>query len=365
MSDNNVIRIDLDEIKSRKTIILSATDLQLRSIKSLLGLTDNRIESLGNEIYKLSVSSKKVSAPKILEEITFGVATGRSKPTNIQLLDFDNSEKFYEDSRSGKSYKIISDEFSDFRNRELYKGFQLIEHKWRQMIVTTYAAQNKPISKPGRYSKRASDHAISTYELTEFLEQFLYAPASEGYIRRQWQESETKSEDDVIRIMNLKQRDELNFALTVDDLETIRNRRNQCMHFRVITSQEYEEVVPLINEYLKLQSLEEFRKAVAVPFAEILKQTQKSILSIVKGLDLVPTIGTPFQDKFNVPRIAFPAFTTPVFPTSPIFPVMPSGLSGLFRDYEDESKNDDMTEVEESSTDEHEEDEQDPKKGGK
>ena len=137
------------------------------------------------------------------------------------------------------------------------------------------------------------------------------------------------------------------------------------MHFRVITSQEYEEVVPLINEYLKLQSLEEFRKAVAVPFAEILKQTQKSILSIVKGLDLVPTIGTPFQDKFNVPRIAFPAFTTPVFPTSPIFPVMPSGLSGLFRDYEDESKNDDMTEVEESSTDEHEEDEQDPKKGGK
>lgn len=341
MTKDEVIRIDLDEIKSRKTIMLSATAVQIRSIKNLLNLTNDRVESLGNDIYKLSISSKKVPVPEVLDEITFGIATGRSKPKNIQMLDFDNSEKFYEDSRIGKGFKIISDEFSDLRNRELYKGFQLIEHKWRQIIVTIYSAQNKPIGKPGRYSKRASDHAISTYELTEFLEQFLYAPASEDYMRRQWQESKLKSEDEVIRIVNLKQRDELSFGLTVDELETIRNRRNQCMHFRVITTQEYEEVVPLINEYLRLQSLKEFRKAVSVPFAEMIEQTQKNIRSLVQKLGVVPTIGTPFQQKFTVPTINFPTITTPVFPTFP--PISPD-IFGLFRNDENEPDASDKTE---------------------
>ncbi len=333
MVNDKVISIDLNENKSRKTIILSATTEQVCSIKTLLTLMDDRVESLGNDIYKLSISSKKVLVSKVLEKVTFGVATGKLKPKKIQIPDFDNSEKFYEDSRVGKGYKIISDEFSDLRNRELYKGFQLIEHKWRQIIVTTYAAQNKPISKPGRYSKKASDHAISTYELTEFLEQFLYAPASEAYMRKQWQESKSKSEDDVMRIVNLKQRDELNFGLTVDELNIIRNRRNQCMHFRVITSQEYKEVVPLINEYLRLQSLKEFINVASASLAQMIKQTQKSMSEMVQRLGVMSTIGTPFQQKFSMPDINFPVITNSAFST---LSVISPDIFGPFRSDEDE-----------------------------
>lgn len=308
MAEEHVIHIDLDEIRSRKTVVLTASSAQIRSIKKLLSLADNRVESLGDGIYKLTVSSSKVLVPKILEEMTLNDISRKSKPKRKRLPDFVNSEKFYAGSRVSRGYKIISDEFSDIRNRELYKGFQLIEHKWRQAIVIAYSQQNKQVDKPVRYKKKASDHAISTYELTEFFEQFLYAPASEEYKRKQWRLSTTKTEDDMMRIANLKQLNEIGFGLDPAKLETIRDRRNQCMHFRIVTNQEYVETVPLINEYLQSQAWKEFTtkltKTASVSLQEAVAQAQEAARAVIEGLAL---------SKFTMPTI--PKITMPNLPS--------------------------------------------------
>lgn len=71
--------------------------------------------------------------------------------------------------------------------------------------------------------------------LSDFFEQFLFTPASEDYIREQWRKNEIKTEEDVIRISSLRRLHEIGMKMTEEELRTIQRRRNQCMHFRVIT----------------------------------------------------------------------------------------------------------------------------------
>ena len=278
-----VIKINLDNLKSQRHIVLYASDRQIEEIKTLVGLKDNNAKKVGDNLYELSISSIKVSGLAILDGITLGDISGEPKPRMVDLIDFNKSEEFYEGSRKKKGYKIVSDEFSDDRNRNLYKGFQAIESKWRTLILSTYSNRKEKTPKSKYHNKRSSDHAISTYGLTGFFELFLYQPASELYMRNIWKSS-NKTEDDVIRISNLKQINELGFGLNKEELEIIRQRRNQCMHFRVITQREYEEVVPIINKYLKKDEWNRFVVSFKATTDEMMKRLIPDMNNITNAM---------------------------------------------------------------------------------
>lgn len=282
MSEEKIV-IDLKALKSQRHIVLSASNKQIEEIKILIGIKDGNVKKISDDIYELSIPSVGISGEAILDYVTLGDISGESKPKIVDLIDFNNSEEFYKGSRNNKGYKIISDEFSDDRNRNLYKGFQAIESKWRTLILSAYSDRKENIPKSKYHNKKSSDHVISTYGLTDFFELFLYQPASENYMRKVWQSS-SKTEDDVIRISNLNQMDELNFGLDKEELEIIRKRRNQCMHFRVITRREYEEVVPIINKYLKKDEWSRFVISFKSATDDLMKKLIPDISSITSSM---------------------------------------------------------------------------------
>lgn len=247
MSGDNV-EIFTKNFKGRRSIVVFANGNQIEEIKKLIGLKDSGVKRECDNLYSLCVTSKEVERVKILNEITLGDMKG--KDALIKLLDFENSKEFYKKSRCKSGYKIVSDEFSNEINRELYNAFQTIEIKFRKYILSAYIEKGEKIPNSMHYRKELSDHAISVYELSDFFESFLYQPASDLYKKKTWNNC-SKTEEDVIKISKLKQMDELGFCLDKGELEIIRKIRNQCMHFRVTTIGEYEEVAPILNKYLK------------------------------------------------------------------------------------------------------------------
>lgn len=263
---DKAIHINLDEIKNRKTVIVFASTAQLKTIQKDLSISDRNIKNPGDGVYELTLNSIKVQSPEIATpNMSVNQLMGESVDT-MDMFDFKGSKEFYAKAAKKKSYKIISDDYSDLRNQELYKGFQLIERGWRKLVLTWNIKHN--VATEPKNSK-AYDHAISTYTLSDFFEQFLFASASEDYIREQWRKNETKTEDDVIRISGLKRLHEIDMKMTEDELRTIQKRRNQCMHFRVITREEYDESIALINKYL----IEEIKK-------DFMDKTMESIKAI-------------------------------------------------------------------------------------
>lgn len=303
---DGTIHINLDEIKNRKTIIVFASATQLKTIQKYLSITDRNIKDFGDGVYELTLNSIKVQSPEIAtSNMSVNQLIGESVDT-MDMFDFKGSEEFYTKAAKKKSYKIISDDYSDLRNQELYKGFQLIEHGWRKLILTWNIKHN--VATEPRNSK-VYDHAISTYTLSDFFEQFLFAPASEDYIKERWRKNETKTEEDVIRISGLKRLHEIGMKVTEEELRIIQRRRNQCMHFRVITQQEYDETITLINKYL----IEEIKK-------DFMDKTMESIKAISAhmyeslGLSLDPV--KRLQDQLAAqiatikpPTIAWPALS--------------------------------------------------------
>lgn len=282
---DKVIHINLDDIKNRKHIIVFANATQLQAIKKDLSITDKNIKQLDYGMHELSLISTKVQAPEIAtENMSVDQLMGKTVDT-IDMHDFSGSEIFYSKATKKKGYKIVSDEYSDLRNQELYKGFQLIERGWRKLVLS-WNIKHDVATTPK--NSKVSDHAISTYTLAEFFEQFLFAPASEQYIRDQWRKSEIKTEDEVIRIASLKRLSEIGMKMTEDELRTIQKRRNQCMHFRVVTHAEYIETVNLINKYL----IEEIKK-------DFISKTMKSIEAM--SSQLYDSLGLSFD---NIKRIS-------------------------------------------------------------
>lgn len=299
-----VIHIDLDDIKNRKNIIVSANATQLQVIKKDLSITDEQIKQLDSGMYELSIASTKVQAPEIAtENMSVDQLMGKTVDI-IDMLDFSGSGVFYSKATKKKGYKIVSDEYSDLRNQELYKGFQLIEREWRKLVLS-WNIKHDVATAPK--NSKVSDHAISTYTLAEFFELFLFAPASEQYIRDQWRKNETKTENEVIRIASLKRLSEIGMKMTEDELRTIQKRRNQCMHFRVVTHVEYIETVNLINKYL----IEEIKK-------DFISKTMKSIEAM--SSQLYDSLGLSFDNirrisdqlaTVRTPTITWPAISPP------------------------------------------------------
>ncbi len=266
-----VYNLDLDEMVGQKKLVVHATKKQLEEIKKLVSsLASGSINKKSDDIYELFPDSIEVDVPKLLINSTMGDLSGKVSRTE-KVKDFDGSEEFYKKAESKRGFKLIADEFSDARNAKLYKGFNLIEEKWRVIVVSQLGVEAiSEAPAPQSYRSKTYDHKVSQYVLSEFFENFLYQPASEDYVREIWKNSE-KDEDAAVELTKLKKIDELRFPIGLEDLVMLQKARNTCMHFRVITSSEYSEIVEKMNEYLKVEALREFSNAIGTSLIESMK----------------------------------------------------------------------------------------------
>jgi len=244
---------------TRKKIVVQASEKQLAEIKKLIPSLsgEDTVKAKENDVFELCPQVIQADSSKLLAKVTIGdIAEKTRRKENVE--DFENSEDFYKNASTKKGFKIISDEFSDERNVRLYRGFNLIETKWRQLVISQLGLETvNQAPSPTNYQTKIPDHKISQYVLSEFFEHFLYQPASETYIRERWGESE-KTEEDVIRLFKLTRIDEFIFPLDAGELKELQKARNKCMHFRVIPVSEYIGAVEKINKYLKIEAQKEF-----------------------------------------------------------------------------------------------------------
>ena len=275
---------NIDEITERKAIVIQADFQQITRIKTLLILQPTQVENLGNDIYELSIQPVLVELPELLSDMNkMGVDDlDENHPVRTRKIEsFVSSAKFYQGANQASGYKIISDEFSNILNSELYKGFSAIERKLRQLVIENFQFKGRSAIEPRRGgSKKAPDHIMAQFELGDFFENLLKAPASEPYMKAEWRRSATKDEDEVVRIAQLTVLDEIKPGLTLEELEAIRRQRNKCMHFGVTTPTDYKKIVPIMNKYLRhTASLELGRKFKGITqgfqsyFADLFKAT--------------------------------------------------------------------------------------------
>lgn len=280
---SNII-LDLDEINSQNKIVVRANTSQLDTIKKIVpALLDKSIVKISDELYELSLKHIKTSVPKLLDAISLHDMLGKEVVME-KVIDFENSADFYKQSEAKRQFKIIDDEFSQSRNRRLYKGFNLIEAMIRRLL------SGKELSAilPQNYQSKSPDHPISQYSLGEIIEYYLLQPASDGYIVKEWNIS-SKSDEDLLKIVKLKMIDELDIPLISDQLNYIRNIRNKCMHFRVITVAEYAIAVESMNKYIKIHSIKEF--------SSMIKEVNTKV--VANMLESANRIANPFSNIFN------------------------------------------------------------------
>jgi hypothetical protein len=276
------VKYNLNEMAKRKAIVVQATLHQLASIKSLLALQSDQIDDLGSDIYELNVDPVLINVPELftdMNELSVDYLHDSAPVRNIKIESFKNNAKFYAGANTANGYKVISDEFSDTFNMELYKGFSAIERKLRQLVIVNFQYKGRASIAPRRGARKNSpDHIMSQFELGDFFESLLKAPASEAYMKAEWRKSNTKDENEVVRIASLIVLDEIDPGLTFNELDAIRRQRNKCMHFNVVTPTEYKNIVPIMNKYLRrTASLEWGRR-----FSGITKGLQEYIENILK-----------------------------------------------------------------------------------
>ncbi len=300
----NAKLLDLDKIQVQKKLIIQATVRQINEVEKMVPSLANigSIKLMTQDIYELMPKHSTYETPQLLSHMTIGELSGKTTRNEL-IIDFENSSEFYEKAKNKNSFKIIADEFSAVRNSRLYEGFNLIEHKWRKIVVMSFGlsvVENAP--NPENYQSKSYDHKISQYVLSEFFENFLYQPASDIYIRKRWKES-TKTEDEVVRLTKLRRLDELGFPLNSNDLNLLQSTRNKCMHFRVITAQEYSQTIDKINHYLKIEAQKEFLKTFSdsiKPLIDSQNALFQSILASIKpGQELIQNLNKQLGKAFS------------------------------------------------------------------
>lgn len=296
---------DLDKVAEAKEILVQATPSQLNALLKEFGNDgDKYVDEKGkNNLVTLVLPQIKRNTSRLLKNITVGELSGKDTKSE-SILDFSKSENFYKKAKSLK-IKIIRDAYSDLRNMSLYEGFNLIETMWRQLVAENF---EDSYIQPKEYKSKEIDHKVSQYVFSEFLESFFYSPASEKYKRERWKGSD-KTEDDFIKLSELRKLDELEFPLNYSELTELNKARNRCMHFRTTTVEDYIKSVDLINKYILYSKQKEFGKhfklyldsyiEISETLTKTLQDTFKSFQNINLKLEL-PDI------TFKLPDIPWP-----------------------------------------------------------
>jgi len=247
-------------------MVVQATSRQITDITEMLKLQADQIDNLGNDIYELNISTIHIDVPELLSDMSSMAVedlNSSAQDRTEKIESFANNREFYAGAKRQDGYKIISDEFSNLLNAELYKGFSVIERKLRQLAIENFQFKGRALITPRNGgSKKSPDHIMSQFELGDFFENLLKAPASEGYMKAEWRRSEEKGENEVIRIASLTVLDEIKPGLTISELNAIRKQRNKCMHFSVVTPSEYRKIVPIMNKYLRQTATREFSRKI-------------------------------------------------------------------------------------------------------
>lgn len=273
------ILLDLDEINSHHKIVVRATSPQLAAVKQILSsVKDESIVKISDNLYELSLKRIYSQVPKLFDAISLNDMLSNETITE-QAVDFENSADFYKQAKVKKQFKIIDDEFSYIRNLRLYKGFNLIEAMMRRLI----SEKKLSADLPQNYQSKSADHVISQYSLGEIIEYHLLQPASEDFILKKWNNS-SKTNKDLLTTMKLLRIDELDIPLTSDELNYIRNARNKCMHFRVITIAEYARAVKNLNKYIKVHSIKEFSSIIKGINTKVITNITKSVNGLTNPL---------------------------------------------------------------------------------
>ena len=140
------------------------------------------------------------------------------------------------------------------------------------------AMSNKEIIKyvPRNPRSKGLDHKVATFDFSELYEQLLMSPASDSFIISKWK----KYSNDPIELLKLSAQttkiEELNFPLSIDELNILRKFRNNCMHFRVTTLNDYIDTVKMINTYL----LDKNKRTFANGLTQALKPLQKTFKTL-------------------------------------------------------------------------------------
>ncbi len=285
-------KYDLDAMARRKAIVVQATALQIANIKALLNLQPDQVDNLGNDIYELNIEPVLIDVPELLRDPGDLAVDDLddSAPLRMEKIEsFTDYAKFYAGAKTANGYKIISDEFSNILNTELYKGFSAIERKLRQLVIENFQFKGRTSIAPRRGgNKKSPDHIMSQFELGDFFENLLKAPASEAYMKAEWRRSQVKDENQVVKIASLTVLDEIDPGLTLSELEDIRKQRNKCMHFNVVTPTEYKKIVPIMNKYLKRTASRELGRT----FSNISKGFQEHIQQFFKATEPLVKLAT-------------------------------------------------------------------------
>jgi hypothetical protein len=207
------------------------------------------------------------------------------KPQQELVEDFEDSADIY-NYLAKSNMRIIEDSFSYTRNHRLYSAFYQLESMLRlRLLSSNQFHKSRPIRD---YTKTLKlDHRVSMFTFSELYETLLLSPASDEYVLSKWEETDKKGTTLLELSKNLKGLDELNFPLTASELKFLLNQRNQCMHFRVTTLDEYSRTIRLVNKYILSRQSKKLNDIVAKNIAsmqETMAKVDTSALNTLLGI---------------------------------------------------------------------------------
>lgn len=259
-SDNSSERESVVEIRLTKRIVVEASEAHIDSIKEVLKDDFSGAKKLGNKLHELKIHYNSIKSTEVSGGRTLGDKNRLYGRSQVDIAVFNGYVDFYEEAKNKKSYKIISDEFSDELNTRLYRGFNRIESSMREVILEKIPRADSEFKKPNNYRSKEVDHYISQFTLGEFIVNVLSSPASDSYIKKCWFEGAQK-EDDLLRIRKLTVLDEHPIGISASDLKWLNKIRNKCMHFNVTTPEDYKKTAKIINNFLIKLDDKEFHKS--------------------------------------------------------------------------------------------------------
>lgn len=304
-----VVDLDFDELRKRKKLVVELKSTKLDDLlKKCPSLSNTQyVKKLSSGLYELNILPKNKLTPKIL----FSPGLNDFEIEKVRqgyVHDFEGSVEVYQCAKTKRGMRIIFDEFSASRSAELFKGFQIVESKLRLYFVTNYPDLVKSVTDSAMLRSEGPDHKITQFTLSEFFESFMYIPASDEFIKAQWNAKVDKDPAGVVEVSRLTVLDEIQFPLTVEEITALRNFRNACMHYRIISVQEYTTAVELINRYIRWEAFRELREALS-NFADSYRPQIEAIRKAISTL-VIPRFEVP---KFDIPKITIPKLDIPQY----------------------------------------------------
>lgn len=223
------------------SIVMECPPKPYERFKELLPSLTEHTKSIGGQLYEIRPTTVHEEYHSILgEHSSIGdVLDERGKKKHI--ANFPCSATLYEFCKGsvGKRPKIVTDAYSVERSEILFAAFSELEVRLRKRIVKDENL-NRMIDDLNLEGIRLKDgnHKVSNMTLFEIITLVLMSPCSENYYLERVEESD-RSNEALATLRGLRVLDEVYFPLNFEELDRLRNIRNACMHFKIITHDDF------------------------------------------------------------------------------------------------------------------------------